>query len=71
MNTIAKRISLALVSNALAEKALRIGVKAYINNCLAASYTDLNRLFTRLNDGVEALTEAYKDNLGRWHFTTA
>lgn len=66
-----KQIALALISKALAEKNFGVGVKVFINTCRPASKFDILTLFFNVDNNKDQLTDGYKDDKGRWHFTTA
>ncbi len=65
-----KQIAISLVANALALKTSNVGVKVFINTCRNASTDNLCELLIRIRNGKDVLTNAYQDNLNRWHFAT-
>lgn len=64
------QVAITLVTNALLDKSVNTGVKAYINTCRPSSTDDLCVLLKRIRNGKDALCKAYKDNRGFWHFFT-
>ena len=62
--------ALALVVIALAHKSTHKGTKVYINTSRPASNYDLRTLCERIRNGKDALSNAYQDNRGYWHFIT-
>lgn len=70
MKPIKKSLALALIHQAIADKGLRVGVKAYINGDYA-SIKDLKRLSYCVNKGEDKIYEAHKDNNGKWRFVYA